>query len=449
MNRTSIILYTLCIVYFIVYLCYKYKKRAYIISTFNVGFFLYTFNIAISPIFFNSDTSWKGLGISAAVVMEKYMNESLIINCMGYLLYITFLFLFEFGNKEPKKVLRVSRIVENSISNQVIDIVYIVMIFFWHVICLVYCKGYPLFNGKRTFYLNTSISSIYLFFNMVILLFTFYYAIRYALNKKKIVFMIVGIVTIALQGNRAALITNLLLPIFIIFIYQKLLVRKQYDSEKKYETYNVGKKKKRSAIKKVVIVVPFLVVLGLWLQFVRKGNNGSVQQIIFELLYGNTFSDLRDGAFILKGFEENTNSEFLCGKTYLAALISFVPSSLSEFRYIWSWGRYTTTGLFGYINHFGLRGGNVMEAYINFKWIGVFMSAAIQGFIGAKLEKIFHSIFISEKVSIKGKEYFVFYILYLISGVFASSSSTYNIYVLIITIIGMILCTNMIKNIQK
>ena len=171
----------------------------------------------------------------------------------------------------------------------------------------------------------------------------------------------------------------------------------------------------------------------------------SFSQITNELLYGNTFSDIRDGAYILKGFEQNTNGQFVYGKTYLAALFSFVPSSFSTFRYDWSWGRYTTTGLFGYHNHFGLRGGNAMEAYINFSWLGVIFIAIIQGLIFSKLEKVFHEIFIKESYCIEGKEFFVFYILFLIYGVFSASSSAYNIYTLIALIVLLVLFSGALK----
>lgn len=444
------LLYMLCIILFCLYLFQKYLKRAYIISTFNIGTFIYTFDIVISPVFFFNNSTWYGLGVLQAVMMWDYLNKALIINAVGYIIYIIVLMLNEFNNRQPFKILQFSKKISNSISNQWITISFVFLVFIWHIICLNFCSGYPLFNGKRTFYLDTTISPIYLFINEALLMFTFFFAIKYTLHKKKLIYMIIGTVTIALQGNRAALITNLILPITVVFVYQKIInikMKKQYyidGSGDKINKYN-----KRKLIKKFIIILPLLVTLGLWLQFVRKGGNISISQIVFELFYGNTFSDIRDGAYILKGFKENTNAQLLYGKTYLAAFISFIPSYISKFRYIWSWGRYTTIGLFGVTNHFGLRGGNVMESYINFGWFGVVIVAILQGIIASKLEKIFYFIFIKEEFIIDGKEYFVFYILYLIYGMLSASSSAYNIYVLMVIIIFLIFATNLVRKSRR
>lgn len=444
MTVQTMALYVSCLIVFTMYVLYKYRNRAYIFSTFNVSLFIYTFDIIISPVFFNSDSSWYGLGIASAAVMKDFLNRALLINCLGYIVYIITLFFHEFDNKQPRKILRLGAMVSNTISNQLIDITFIIIVAAWHGICWVFCNGYPLLNGRRTFYLDLYISPIYLFLNQAILIFTFYYAVRFAMKKRRLMYMLLGIFTIAMQGNRAALITNLAFPMVIIFIYKSIINKKQ-KKDPEHESDSLWKKLgKRKGIKRILVFAPFLVLLGLWLKFIRSGSNSNISNMIFEMIYGNTFADIRDGAYILKGFSNNTNSNFLIGKTYMSALISFVPSSISKFRYIWSWGRYTTTGLFGYTNHFGLRGGNVMEAYINFGWVGIIIFGFLQGYVAAKLEKIFYGIFIDESLKIQGKEYFVYYIVYLINGVLASSSSAYNIYVLLVMMFCLVFVSNLI-----
>lgn len=85
------------------------------------------------------------------------------------------------------------------------------------------------------------------------------------------------------------------------------------------------------------------------------------------MIYGNTFSDFRDGALIVRQFHFVLNDSFLYGLTYFAGFLSFIPSSLSPFRLDWSWGRFSTNMLNGWTGeHFGLRGGQFMESYINF-----------------------------------------------------------------------------------
>ena len=66
-------------------------------------------------------------------------------------------------------------------------------------------------------------------------------------------------------------------------------------------------------------------------------NQDPVLMFLGEVLYGNTFSDLRDFAWVLTGF----NDSFLYGKTYLSALLGFIPSSLFEYRVIYGIGDIT------------------------------------------------------------------------------------------------------------
>ncbi len=84
------------------------------------------------------------------------------------------------------------------------------------------------------------------------------------------------------------------------------------------------------------------------MEFIRKGiENINLIETLDSILYGNTFSDLRDGAFILYGYDAKYD-DFLYGKTYIADILSFLPKSKIEFRQIWSYGLFTTTTLFGW-----------------------------------------------------------------------------------------------------
>lgn len=101
---------------------------------------------------------------------------------------------------------------------------------------------------------------------------------------------------------------------------------------------------------------------------------------LFALLFGNNFSDLRDFAWILT-YWDNT---YLLGKTYLAALISFIPSSISEFRQSYSFAAYTNNFLgFDSRLHPGLRPVIFGESFLNFGVIGI----AFIGFIGGYITK--------------------------------------------------------------
>lgn len=96
----------------------------------------------------------------------------------------------------------------------------------------------------------------------------------------------------------------------------------------------------------------------------------------FLLLYGNNFSDLRDFAWVYSAW----NHVLWGGKTYLAALFSFVPRAASQFRDTWGLGVVTasTVGLDPQV-HPGLRPGNFGEAYFNFGIAGVVLVGLILG----------------------------------------------------------------------
>ena len=101
-----------------------------------------------------------------------------------------------------------------------------------------------------------------------------------------------------------------------------------------------------------------------------------------ELLYGNQFSDLRDFAWILSGFDGN----YVLGKTYLAGFTPFVPSYLSDFRTEWGWGRWSTdvAGINDYA-HGGLRPPIFGEIFFNFGYPGLLVLCPLIGFLFARL----------------------------------------------------------------
>jgi hypothetical protein len=114
-----------------------------------------------------------------------------------------------------------------------------------------------------------------------------------------------------------------------------------------------------------------LIVAVLYLGDIRSGQYSLGEflgTLLFFLLFGNTFSDLRDFAWVYSGW----NHQYWFGKTYFAALISFIPRFASGFRDQWSLGAATalTVG-FDPAVHPGLRPGIFGEGYFNFGLFGV------------------------------------------------------------------------------
>jgi len=164
----------------------------------------------------------------------------------------------------------------------------------------------------------------------------------------------------------------------------------------------IAKKRKVSLLKLFSLGFLFLIVI-VYLSNLRAGNASAIilsdswLQLIYgllgsffgPLLYGNSFSDTRDFAWILSAWD----GSMLLGKTYLAGLLSFIPRSLLEFRGTYALGVYTAEVVgFSPEEHAGLRPGIFGEAFLNFGLIGVIFLGFIGGYIlryvDAKLKDI-------------------------------------------------------------
>jgi oligosaccharide repeat unit polymerase len=116
------------------------------------------------------------------------------------------------------------------------------------------------------------------------------------------------------------------------------------------------------------------------LQLIRSHIGITLAYLWYEVIHGNTFfANFRDSSFVLMAFEGNRYPLFH-GKTILAGLLGFVPSSILPFRQQYAWGVVTlnivhiTSPL-----HFGL--GQVLFAdwYINFGTAGVALEGLVIG----------------------------------------------------------------------
>ena len=138
------------------------------------------------------------------------------------------------------------------------------------------------------------------------------------------------------------------------------------------------------------------------------------------------------------------------GKTYLAGLLSFIPLGISKFRYEWSFGRVTAYGLFGLVDHRGLRGGAVMEAYLNFSWYGVVIFGLLQGVVYGILEKVFYCIFYNrKKLKYGGKEVLIAYMISSLHNFFVITSGAYNVYVDLLFLILVVFLSGLrVSNLQ-
>lgn len=180
------------------------------------------------------------------------------------------------------------------------------------------------------------------------------------------------------KKERILLICTLLLTFGLIFFGARSNILGIYISV--LLCYLVQLRDKVSLLK-LTIMIAFIVMLGLYLGSVRSGQyslSSFFQVLILVLLYGNTFSDLRDFTWVYALW----NHQFWLGKTYLAALTAFVPRFASEFRDTWGLGvaTATTLGLDPHV-HPGVRPGYFGEGFFNFGLLGVVAVGIVLGVI--------------------------------------------------------------------
>jgi hypothetical protein len=140
------------------------------------------------------------------------------------------------------------------------------------------------------------------------------------------------------------------------------------------------------------------------------------QQFFVHYLYGNNFSDTRDFACLLSYWD----GEFLYGKTYVAALLSFIPRALIPLREEWGIAMVTNQWVgFDSAVMPGLRPGLFGEAFFNFGFLGVAFFGWLFGFVLKFAdEKIKEHVHLSKDL-IKGYSYtllFSFVSVLMITG---------------------------------
>ena len=130
-----------------------------------------------------------------------------------------------------------------------------------------------------------------------------------------------------------------------------------------------------------VITTLFVIVI---LVAIRNGGGESsdtrstIAVFVYEIFYGNTFSDLRDFSWVIGYWDE----VHLWGMSYISAFLSFIPSALLPFREKWGIGKITVNMLgFDTSIHPGLRPGFFGEMYLNFDVFGV----VVYGFIWSQI----------------------------------------------------------------
>jgi oligosaccharide repeat unit polymerase len=189
---------------------------------------------------------------------------------------------------------------------------------------------------------------------------------RYVETKEKILLLCtlaltVGLVFFGARGNLVAIFVSVLLCYFVWM-------------------------RNKISVLRITAIVGVITVLGFYLGSLRAGSysiGGFFGTFVDAVFYGNTFSDLRDFAWVYSAWDHVP----WAGKTYLAALLSFVPRFASHFRDTWSLGAMTAaTAGFDPEVHPGLRPGIFGEGFFNFGLPGVMAVGLMLGIIFRRVD---------------------------------------------------------------
>lgn len=142
----------------------------------------------------------------------------------------------------------------------------------------------------------------------------------------------------------------------------------------------------RISLFRLIGLILVITAFGFYLGNVRAGEYSVASffgSIIVLIFYGNNFSDLRDFAWVYSKWDHVMWS----GKTYLAAILSFVPRFASSFRDTWGLGVATASsaGLDPQV-HPGLRPGIFGEGFFNFGIFGVIAVGLMLGIIWRRVD---------------------------------------------------------------
>lgn len=409
---------------FIFYIGYKFYNRKYILSIFNINMYIFAFALLYISYFQFTNEAWGFLNVSNTSEYYYYLDKIIRINCIGFICYLLAMISIEFKifssrfiNKFIYDFNSINKRFER-VNNIYIKIIFIFCVIGWFGLILIVGE-IPLFGDRLIFNKDNFriLRPFYLILNYMLSIIGSYFALKVVINKRKrdSIFLIIAILILLFTGNRGP-VMFLLLNIFMVFVYYAFKVM--------------------NANKLIVLAVSIILVLGISMSFVRNKEfsiSSLSNSIKNEVMYGNTFSDIRDGAFVLKGFEEKYD-KYLYGKNYLADIISFIPSSMSEYRSKWSYGSFSTKTLFNMENHYGLRGGWFLEPYINFGYIGVIIIALLNGIFMGLAELIFwKDVIIDKNSKFPENQIFITIVLFIVNSMLISSSfSNFYAYVAII-----------------
>lgn len=324
-----------------------------LLMNFFIFFLMYPFNGSeLNVLFLKSD-----------LFLQK-INEAFLITILGYFCIWIGRYAFDFlkENKILSLIKPLEKIAEKNIRNlKTLTWLSVITVVFLLILIVISLVTGTIFNPRKYFQANDLYRPFFNFTLTLVSIVLSYLSCRYlAYKEKRVLYAFLTIMALSFfTGLRGVVIYGLLN--FIIF-----------------RIFSNGGKFKFG---KLIIQVGFLLFFAIYLSQVREGIYNpflSMKFFLFQVLYGNHFSDIRDFAYILSHWDENC----VYGKTYLAGLISFIPRRFSDFRQEWATSVYTNSIVgFNIQEHPGLRAGWFGEPFLNFGYAGVILIGLMAGYL--------------------------------------------------------------------
>ena len=390
----------------------SYRKTGWKLNVWHLQLFLgYILPCVIMYPFLSSEMNFFATG-SAYIQFAPYVEEAFFISFIGYLSILLGRVVYIRVRHKYGKFRLPGKIILTNIEHSTALYLWSIMcILFFAVVFSLSLQEGLLFNGRAWFLTHPAYRPFGNFFTTIYALCFAYIGMRLltGIGKTWDKYLLVGLFFLSLTWGARSITFG---PVFLLFCYWC------------YLTPSVSLKK----IFGIGTAILFCVMLlgALRAQTSIEGNFVSVLAIsAINIFYGNTFSDGRDFAWMLSGFD----GVYQMGRTYIAGLFSFLPSDLFPWRREFALGPYTLE-LAGIVNesgeHPGLRGGLFFETFFNFSYIGVIVLGGIRGYFLAWADQGMRYHVEYERNVIKG---YIAGLPYFYFGSMMLSAAAFGIYV--------------------
>lgn len=323
--------------------------------------------ILVMPPFASSERNMDAVG-DAIYVIRQYINEAFYLSVLGVIFIIVGMFLATFTSGKSG----LFTFIEKGYSFwQTRTGVWLSIIVIFFATLGLFALGVRPFQGREFSFENTSLRPAINLYSVILPTITLSLLV-YGFGHSRF-FVAMGVLCSSLGlmiGTRGASIETLFA--FVVC----LIITYRYKNLAVFAMSCGG-------------FIVFAIVIGILRSTADGGAAPDIFQVLtYQIFYANNFSDFRDYAWILGGFD----GRFYHGMTYLAGYMALVPSFISEFRNDYRTGVITTTlaGL-NPESHAGLRPTLFGEAYLNFGIPGVIIAATLFGFYFGKLQMWVHT----------------------------------------------------------